>query len=90
MASRESSRPLSNSSKVDVARTVLVTGEQALPAITVQHPSPEMKEGESFERELLRNGTKEGLVNGHGDEYFAEKAIKNGLVDGEVRAGIDS
>jgi len=69
---------------------VSVTGEQALPAITVQHPSPEMKEGESFERELLRNGTKEGLVNGHGDEYFAEKAIKNGSVDGEVRAGIDS
>jgi len=82
------SRPLSKSSEVDVGRTVLVVGEQALPAITVQHPSPELKEGESFEKELLRNGTK--VVNGHGEDYFADKTIRNGMVDGDVRAEIGS
>jgi hypothetical protein len=90
MASRETSRPLSNSNSVDLGRTVLVAGEQALPAIMVQHPSPELKEGESFENELLRNGTKEGLVNGCGDDHFVDRTIGKGLVDGDVRSEIDS
>jgi hypothetical protein len=58
---------------VDVIRTVVSPPDwpdQKVPAIKVQHPSPELRDG-YFEKQM-HNGIKPA-VNGWGEDYFGEK-----------------
>lgn len=65
----------------DVLRTVIVPRDhplEKLPAIRVQHPSPELKEG-VLEREMV-NGLEKPLVNGLRRDYFGEISLGEGKV----------
>ncbi len=66
---------------VDILRTVIIPPdhpEQKLPAIRVQHPTPELKEG-VFEREMV-NGMEKPLVNGWRGNCFGENPQGEGKV----------
>ena len=67
-----SKRPTMKDGEISPVRTVTdLPGRliQNLPAIRIQHPSPELKDG-PFEREM-QNGIQKPLVNGN---YFGENA----------------
>jgi len=53
--------------------------DQKLPAIRIQHPSPEMRDG-VFEKEIL-NGAKKPLTNGWNEDYFGQET--NGVDEKE-------
>jgi len=64
---------------VEIGRTVVNSpdrSDQPLPAITIQHPSPEMKELE-FDKQIQK-GIQKPLVNGWREDFFGEK--RNGVV----------
>jgi Phosphatidylinositol-4-phosphate 5-Kinase len=66
---REKSPSITAAGDVNVVRTVICSPDhpgQKLPAITVQRPSPELKDG-VFEREIV-NGVEKLLLNGLGGD----------------------
>jgi len=76
--------PQSPSEDVEVVRTMISPSdhpEQKLPAIRVQHPSPEIRES-TFEKES-QNGVGRPMVNGWSDGYFGQQPqIDGDKVDG--------
>lgn len=56
--------------------------DQNLPAIRVQHPSPELKE-HAFEKEM-QNGINKPMTNGWSQGYFGD----NPQVDGKLENGV--
>jgi|SRR5579862_7485625 len=70
---------------VEVVRTVVSPQDrpdQQLPAITIQHPSPEMREGE-FDKEIQK-GIQKPMVNGWSEGYFGEKVNAKVKANGVV------
>jgi hypothetical protein len=83
-----------DSPEVVVVRTVMSPvdrSETKLPAIRVQHPSPELRE-HAFEKELV-NGIKKPKVNGWSEGYFGDQTQVDGTLgktqaDGTVENGV--
>jgi hypothetical protein len=59
----------------------------SLPAIIIQHPSPEPKEP-GLQKEL-QNGVKKPMVNGWSDHYLGEKTRVDGI-EGDNEIGVQS
>ena len=68
-------KTLVSDDNVEVGRMVIHPkdrSDQELPAITIQHPSPEIR-AEEFEQGIEK-GTQKPLTNGWGEDYFGGKA----------------
>ena len=67
---------------LEVVRTVISPPgrpNEKLPAIMIQHPSPEIRDG-VFEKEML-NGVEKPLTNGWNEDYFGHEGETNGVHD---------
>jgi hypothetical protein len=67
---------------LEIVRTVVSPPDrpdQKLPAIRIQHPSPEMRDG-VFEKEMI-NGVRKPLTNGWNEDYFGQET--NGVDEKE-------
>lgn len=67
---------------MEIVRTVLSSPDrpdQKLPAIRIQHPSPEIRDG-VFEKEMV-NGVRKPLTNGWNEDHFEQET--NGVDEKE-------
>jgi hypothetical protein len=69
---------------LEVVRTVISPPgrlNEKLPAIMIQHPSPDMRDG-VFEKEMV-NGVKKPLTNGWNEDHFGHEGETNGVDEKE-------